>query len=135
MSLEIQDLPIIVILTIGFAIAIVLTAIVITAIGRAMKKKEIAEVEEPLSERKQIITKTSGEHLNRFYQFSVYILLFEIVIVLFIFPLYGMAQFIKLADIWPFILAILTIAFTSIAIIDWSKLRTKRTVQKDMKRY
>jgi len=135
MSLEIQDLPIIVILTVGFAIAIALTAIVITAIGRAMKKKETAEVEETLIERKQIITKTSGEHLNKFYQYSVYILIFEIVIVLFIFPFYGMAQTIKLVDIWPFILAIIVIVFTSIAIIDWSKLRTKRTVQKDMKRY
>ena len=135
MSLEIQDLPIIVILTVGFAIAIALTAIVITAIGRAMKKNETAEVEETLIERKQIITKTSGEHLNKFYQYSVYILIFEIVIVLFIFPFYGMAQTIKLVDIWPFILAIIVIVFTSIAIIDWSKLRTKRTVQKDMKRY
>ena len=135
MSLEIQDLPIVVILTVGFAIAIAITAIIVTAIGRAIKNRESENIEESLIETREVTTKTSGEHLNRFYQYSVYILIFEIIIILLIFPFYSITETIKMADIWPFILAIVVIVFTSIAIIDWSKLRTKRVVQKDMKRY
>ena len=86
-------------------------------------------------EYRKVTTKTSGEQLNKLYQYTVYILVFEIIIVLLVFPLYGLADILVLADLWPFILSIVVIIFICLAVIDWSKLKSKRTAQRDMRRF
>ncbi len=134
MPLQLQDLPIIVALAFGFAAAMIITAVVVSIIGKVIKQKTKGVEEEP-PEYQKVTTKTSGEQLNKLYQYTVYILVFEIFIILLIFPLYGLFEILVLADIWPFILAVLVIIFICLAVVDWSKLRSKRTVQKDMRRF
>ncbi len=134
MPLQLQDLPIIVALAFGFAAAMIITAVVVSIIGKVIKQKTKGVEEEP-TEYQKVTTKTSGEQLNKLYQYTVYILVFEIIIILLIFPLYGLFEILVLADLWPFILAVLVIIFICLAVVDWSKLRSKRTVQKDMRRF
>ncbi len=134
MSLQLQDLPIVVLLAFGFAAAIIITAIIVSAIGKVIKKKSEGAEEKPTEYRK-ITTKTSGEQLDKLYQYTVYVLVFEIIIVLLVFPLYGLNDILTLVDLWPFILSILVIIFICLAVIDWSKLKSKRTTQKDMRRF
>ncbi len=134
MSLQLQDLPIIVALAFGFAAAMIITAIIISITGKVIKQK-LEGVEEKPQEYRKITTKISDEHLNKLYQYTVYILVFEMIIILLAFPLYGLFEVLVLADLWPFILAILVIIFICLSVIDWSKLRSKRTVQKDMRRF
>ena len=136
MALDLQDLPIIVLITFSFAGAIALTAILVTIIGRMLKKQtEPQEIEMQNLETKTTITRKSSSRMNQLYQYSVYILVFEILAILLIFPFYGLTENVIFADLWPVILVVVVLIFTSLAIIDWSKLRTKRTVQKDMRRY
>jgi len=134
MPLLLQDLPIIVLLAFGFAAAMIITAIIVSAIGKVIKEKSEGAEEKPTEYRK-ITTKTSGEQLDRLYQYTVYILVFEIIIVLLVFPLYGLNDILTLVDLWPFILSILVIIFICLAVVDWSKLKSKRTAQKDMRRF
>lgn len=134
MPLQLQDLPIIVALAFGFAAAMIITAIIVSIIGKVIKQKAEG-VEKQSPEYRKIITKTSGEQLNKLYQYAVYILVFEIIIILLVFPLYGLSNILVLADLWPFILAVLVIIFICLTIVDWSKLRSKRTAQKDMRRF
>lgn len=134
MPLQLQDLPIIVALALCFATAMIIIAIIISIIGKAIKQKAEG-VEEKSPEYRKITTKTSGEQLDKLYQYTVYILVFEIIIVLLVFPLYGLRDILVLADLWPFILSILVIIFICLAVVDWSVLRSKRTAQKDMRRF
>ena len=136
MALDLQDLPIIVLVTISFAGAITLTAIIVTIIGRMLKKQaEPQEIDDQYLETKTIVQRKSSSRMNQLYQYSVYILVFEIFAILLVFPFYGLTENVIFVDLWPIILVVVVVIFTSLAIIDWSKLRTKRTVQRDMRRY
>ena len=135
MPLEAKYPPLVVILAIAFISAISLLAYLVALVYRKLKIKEKEDSESELIDREIIISKTSGEQLDNLYKYTLYYLFLEIIAFLMFFPLFAISEETILIDIWPFILVGFVIIFALLSIVDWSKLRSKRTLQKDLRRY
>lgn len=76
---------------------------------------------------------TSGTHLNQLFLLSIYFIFFIILILFLILSIFSYNINMKLVDYWPIFVFIILLIFSSAMIVETFKLRTKRTIQKDMR--
>ncbi|NHK31627.1 MAG: hypothetical protein FK730_09765 [Asgard group archaeon] len=133
MTLDTSDLVIKLLIALAFVLTIVILVVIVSVLSRTLRRKE-----RNLSiDETEIVTKKvmlSGKQLNQFYQNSVYFLIF---IVLCIFLLLSFSIFqddIHLVDLWPFLFLIIILILYCLSIIDKQKTRSKRTIQRDMRK-
>jgi len=134
MALEMNDLPIAGITTLGFVLILFLAAIIISILDR--KKQHKVQVEEDPLETdvtKVVTVTTTGEHLDQIFLYLTYIIIFGIIALFLLLGLFGLEN-ISLGDIWPYLLVASILLFGSLFIIERSKVRSKRTVQRDMRK-
>ncbi|HUT81297.1 MAG TPA: hypothetical protein VMZ29_08850 [Candidatus Bathyarchaeia archaeon] len=77
--------------------------------------------------------KTTGKHLNDLYLYTVYIISFSVCAIFLMVSFFGFKNNLSLRDIWPFILFVVILIFFSLMLIDRAKVRSKRTVQRDLR--
>lgn len=134
MPLDTKYLPLAVILAFVFICAVSLILYLASSLYRKFRSKDKEESsKEPTSEI--ISIKTSGEQLDNLFKYTIYLIFLEIIAFLMFFPLFVLNEDTIFMDIWPFLLIGFVIIFTLLSIIDWSKLRSKRTLQKDLRRF
>ncbi|NHJ40483.1 MAG: hypothetical protein FK731_10665 [Asgard group archaeon] len=132
MTLDTNDLLIKLLLALAFVLVIGVFIIVLTILGKAFKGKE----KKPIKNEVGMVTKkitTTGKHLNELYQYSVFFLIFSILCIFLLLSFSLFQNDLKLTDIWPFILLIIILILYSLSLIDRQKIRSKRTIQRDMR--
>ncbi|MBN1328622.1 MAG: hypothetical protein JXA54_04030 [Candidatus Heimdallarchaeota archaeon] len=80
-----------------------------------------------------IKVKTTGKHLNDLYLYTVYITGFSILAIFLMVSFFGFKNNFSLRDIWPFIFFVVVLIFFSLILIDRAKIKSKRTVQRDLR--
>ncbi|MFW9924300.1 MAG: hypothetical protein ACFFDW_13530 [Candidatus Thorarchaeota archaeon] len=134
MPIEMEYLPVAFIIALGFAAMVGVIAVLATILGRIFRRKSKEEDQKKPS-MKMVFVRTYGEHLDRLFLISVYLAVFESLAIFLLLPFSAFVDEFNLKDIWPFMLFVSVLLFTFLTVVDWSKLRTKRTTQRDMRRY
>ena len=132
MTLDTSDLAIKLLIALAFVLSIVVFVVILSILSRAFRRKERkSSFDEKAVTQKVTLT---GKQLNQFYQNSVYFLVF---IVLCIFLLQSFSIFqgdISIVDLWPFLFLLIIIILYSLSLIEKQKTRSKRTIQRDMRK-
>ena len=79
------------------------------------------------------VVKTTGKQLNNLYLYSVYFVSFTILVIFLMLAFFGFKDTMSFVDIWPFIFYVVTVIAFSLLVIEKSKTKSKRTVQRDMR--
>ncbi|NHJ47948.1 MAG: hypothetical protein FK733_09185 [Asgard group archaeon] len=119
-------------LALAVGLTIVLLVFIIKIIGSTIKGKQ----EQQISVESKTITKkvaTTGKHLNRFYQFSIYFIIFSVLLVFLLLASFTFGANLHFVDIWPFLFLVVVLIIFSLSIIDRAKAHSKRTTQRDMR--
>lgn len=134
MPVEIQQLPIIFLIALSIALLLGVISLLVNLLGRVIRKSKGDQMKPPeqLDQKK---TLTSGDQLNRSFQYALYLIIIEIVLIVVILPIYSFADNFAFVDYWPFLLFVFVLLITCLGIIDWARIRSKRTVQKELRRY
>jgi NADH:ubiquinone oxidoreductase subunit 3 (subunit A) len=133
MTLDTSDLAIKLLISLAFVLSVVVFIIIVSVLSRTFRRKE----KKPSIDEAEIITKKakiSGKQFNQFYQNSVYFLIF---IVFSIFLLLSFSIFqddLHLVDLWPFLFFIAILILYCLSLIEKQKTRSKRTIQRDMRK-
>jgi NADH:ubiquinone oxidoreductase subunit 3 (subunit A) len=136
MAIDSENLIVISFIALALALAlgmlIVLIVFLIKMIGKANIQKQVQETS---LDQKTIPKKvaTAGKHLNRFYQITIYFIVFSILIVFLILATFTFEINIQFADIWPFLFLVVILIIYSLSLIDRAKGHSKRTAQRDMR--
>ena len=103
MPIELQQLPLVFLLAFSFAFILGAISILVSLIGNLIRKNK--GVKEPIPQQiERISVKTSGEQLNRSFQYAIYLIIIEIIMIAIIFPIYSFSEKTTLIDIWPILL-------------------------------
>ena len=134
MPVEINDIPLIFIYAFFFALLFTCILFIISTISSLLRKKASAHItkKEHFSLLK---VRTIGEQFDQIYLTSVVMMFLLVISILLMFPMHTFDGNFTLVDNWPFILIVLTVIFSLITFIDWTEIGSKRTVQKDMRKF
>lgn len=134
MPLEIGTIPLAFIFALGFALIVSLIVILLAFISKLFSKSS-AQKSPPIKKFSIVKVTTTGEQLNKLFMTTVMIFAFIIIGMLLMASFYFTDNSLAFSDLWPFILITVVLIFTAITTIDWNKLKSKRVVQKEMRRY
>jgi NADH:ubiquinone oxidoreductase subunit 3 (subunit A) len=133
MTLDTSDLVIKLLISLAFVLSIVVFIVLVSVLSKTFRRKE----KTPSIDEAEISTKKvmiSGKQFNQLYQNSVYFLIF---IILCIFLLLSFSIFqddLHLVDLWPFLFFITVLILYCLSLIEKQKIRSKRTIQRDMRK-
>ncbi len=117
-------------------IFILLTLFSVIEKDKDTKEMEPSKDDQPQSSEIQkdsvVKIQTTGKHLNDLYLYSVYIISFSVLAIFLMLSFFGLDN-ISFGDIWPFIFFVVILIISSLLIIGRAKVKSKRTIQRDMR--
>ncbi|MGC9778956.1 MAG: hypothetical protein HZR80_06910 [Candidatus Heimdallarchaeota archaeon] len=136
MTLTVNDLGIALAIAIGFVAVLFFITLLLSSLNKIFKRKKQEKIDVIESSKKIVKSvETSGEQLESLYLYSVYTIIIGILLIFLMFSFFAFKDNFSLGDAWPFIFVVVILIFCTVIIIDRVKLRSKRTVQRDMRNF
>ena len=131
MPIELQDILFVAIVTLAVCAFIVLLVFLISYISRFKQRKtDVLDGKEAISTK----VSSSGSRLDQVYTVSVYFLIFIIFSILITGSVFAIKQTMTLADNWPLLLVLSLLILGSLVIVDWSKITSRRRMQRELRK-
>ena len=131
MPIEFQDILFVAIITLAVCAFIVLLAFLISYFSRLKQRKtDVLEGKEATSTK----VSTNGSRLDQVYIVSVYFLIFIIFSILITGSVFAIKQSMTIADNWPLLLVLSLLILGSLVIVDWSKITSRRRMQRELRK-
>ncbi|MHA1243888.1 MAG: hypothetical protein ACTSPK_02550 [Candidatus Heimdallarchaeota archaeon] len=131
MPIEFQDILFVAIITLAVCAFIVLLVFLISYFSKLKQRKtDVLEGKEATSTK----VSTSGSRLDQVYIVSVYFLIFIIFSILITSSVFAIKQTMTIADNWPLLLVLSLLILGSLVIVDWSKITSRRRMQRELRK-
>ncbi|MHA1185850.1 MAG: hypothetical protein ACTSXA_14945 [Candidatus Heimdallarchaeota archaeon] len=131
MPIEFQDILFVAIITLAVCAFIVLLVFLISYFSKLKQRKtDVLEGKEATSTK----VNTSGSRLDQVYIVSVYFLIFIIFSILITSSVFAIKQTMTIADNWPLLLVLSLLILGSLVIVDWSKITSRRRMQRELRK-
>ena len=131
MPIEFQDILFVAIITLAVCAFIVLLVFLISYFSRLKQRKtDVLEGKEATSTK----ISSSGSRLDQAYVVSVYFLVFIIFSILITGSVFAIKQTMTIADNWPLLLVLSLLILGSLVIVDWSKITSRRRMQRELRK-
>ncbi|MHA1503757.1 MAG: hypothetical protein ACTSPT_01045 [Candidatus Heimdallarchaeota archaeon] len=131
MPIEFQDILFVAIITLAVCAFIVLLVFLISYFSKLKQRKtDVLEGKEVTSTK----VSTSGSRLDQVYIVSVYFLIFIIFSILITSSVFAIKQTMTIADNWPLLLVLSLLILGSLVIVDWSKITSRRRMQRELRK-
>ena len=133
MPLETELLPLAGGIALAFAAAIILTAIMLSLIGL---QKQSGDRRKATRKHHRRVVKISGDQLDQLFLYALYFVVF-VALAGFIMSafFFGMQRRLTFSEAIPLILFTITLLYGFLMIVDWSRLRSKRRAQKELREF
>ena len=131
MPIEFQDILFVAIITLAVCAFIVLLVFLISYFSKLKQRKtDVLEGKEATSTK----ISSSGSRLDQAYVVSVYFLVFIIFSILITGSVFTIKQTMTIADNWPLLLVLSLLILGSLVIVDWSKITSRRRMQRELRK-